>query len=811
MLDRRRFLQSLMAGAATIAFRPQQAFGGLPRATVSYFALHPFIEAHPTAVFVMRTNVDVKTNSAAVKQAGWDFGSSVFLPSATPGIPLTHRVVVKPNIVMMPVPGPPYMGIVTDCYFVEGVIESLKQLGVPGNQFYIREANYPEHFENSGYLDMAARTGADIRALSAPIGEISESDIQWVDVPNGKWFKRIPFLWPVNAPDTWLLNIAKFKSHTMGMSLCAKNLQGANAFPYIRHCTVHGVDMGLEPGHVWEGAPEQILADYERHRAAGIPRWDRPGKDGGLLMETWATRCLDNNSVTPAGLHIIEGIYGREGPFLAGPAPDGSAIDHLTNLIIFGKNPFHVDLIGHWLAGHEPGNFGLFHLAIERGLASILNPYEVPLYEWKAGIGAVFAAPESFPRYALRTPYLRRDYDGQEEPEWHLVNEPYVYSKTTTKNIAVGTGWNLVSLPVRTGNSQLSNLLPAAASMAFSFEQEYHSEAELTPGRGYWVKFDAVGAFPVTGSPVVPQTVTVNKGWNLIGPFDTDVPVASVVTLPGGILDSAFFGYSGGYHAATTLESGKGYWVKADQGGDLRFVNWSGKTIAAHNRDMKGWTNIEVVDALGRRSVLSLADPAELPRQRELPPIPPGGTFDIRFRNNCYVEARGDTHELVVSSARFPVTVTATCLNGMTLRLVDKIGAGLVNADLEEGQPVVIAKDAGNLLLSGGDEIPAAYELFQNHPNPFNAQTVIRYAVPCLSIVSLVVFNALGETVADLVHETQKAGTHNVRFDATPLPSGMYFLRLVAGPSDQTDARNAFNRNGGSDRFVSTIRMILVK
>jgi hypothetical protein len=87
-----------------------------------------------------------------------------------------------------------------------------------------------------------------------------------------------------------------------------------------------------------------------------------------------------------------------------------------------------VDIIGHWLAGHEPGNFGLFHLALERGLSTRLNPRNIPLYEWKDG-QAVLTPLDTFERTPLKTYYLQRDYNGQKEPYWHLVNEPFDYTR----------------------------------------------------------------------------------------------------------------------------------------------------------------------------------------------------------------------------------------------------------------------------------------------------------------------------------------------------------------------------------------------
>jgi uncharacterized protein (DUF362 family) len=426
MVDRRYFLKSLAAGGAAVALNPAELFASQRGLASPYFGVHSFVESHPDAVFIMRTNVDVKTNATAIIQAGLTFGSSVFVPMTTPGIPTSNRIAIKPNIVYMPSSDVQYMGIVTDPHFVEGVIQSLKLLGFAGSQFYLREVNYPDMFANSGYTQMAARTGADLRAMDQPVGTIPESDLQWVDVPNGKWFKRIPYLWPVNAPNTWLLNISKFKTHSMGMTLCAKNLQGTIAQPYVVHCTPYNETWNLNADHVQPNAKAQILADYERHVSMGIPRWDRPGEaDGGLRMECWAARCIDNNSVTHPGLHIIEGVYGREGPFEEGPGPSGEGLDHMTNMIIFGKNPFHVDNVGLWLGGHDPRNFGLIHIAFERGMSTIWNPQDIPLYEWHADGSAVATSLGNFTRANLRTQYLRRDYDGQTENEWHLVNEPY--------------------------------------------------------------------------------------------------------------------------------------------------------------------------------------------------------------------------------------------------------------------------------------------------------------------------------------------------------------------------------------------------
>ena len=76
---------------------------------------------------------------------------------------------------------------------------------------------------------------------------------------------------------------------------------------------------------------------------------------------------------------------------------------------------------------------------------------------------------------------------------------------------------------------------------------------------------------------------------------------------------------------------------------------------------------------------------------------------------------------------------------------------------------------------------PAKFELAQNYPNPFNPATTIKFTLPEASMVTLKVFNTLGEVVAVLIDEMMESGTHEVNFDASGFNSGMYFYRIEAG------------------------------
>jgi hypothetical protein len=82
--------------------------------------------------------------------------------------------------------------------------------------------------------------------------------------------------------------------------------------------------------------------------------------------------------------------------------------------------------------------------------------------------------------------------------------------------------------------------------------------------------------------------------------------------------------------------------------------------------------------------------------------------------------------------------------------------------------------------------MPAAFALEQNYPNPFNPATVIRYQIPALSPVKLVVYDLLGREVSVLVNERKAAGSYGVSFDAAGLSSGVYFCRMEAGSFRET-------------------------
>ena len=91
------------------------------------------------------------------------------------------------------------------------------------------------------------------------------------------------------------------------------------------------------------------------------------------------------------------------------------------------------------------------------------------------------------------------------------------------------------------------------------------------------------------------------------------------------------------------------------------------------------------------------------------------------------------------------------------------------------------------------EEKPKTFALYQNYPNPFNPTTTLRYSLAGDSYVRLKVYNTLGQEVASLVNQEERAGEYSVPFDASRLASGVYFYKLVAGS------------------FIDTKRMVILK
>jgi len=132
------------------------------------------------------------------------------------------------------------------------------------------------------------------------------------------------------------------------------------------------------------------------------------------------------------------------------------------------------------------------------------------------------------------------------------------------------------------------------------------------------------------------------------------------------------------------------------------------------------------------------------------------------------IQSSGTSHDLNDVSFVDATTGTAVGTGGLILRTT----TGGVTW-VEENRPV-------------DGELPQDFTLHQNYPNPFNPSTTIEFGLPHAGVVTLKVYNVLGREVANLVEGNHPAGTFKATWDASGLPSGVYFYRLTVGEYVQT-------------------------
>lgn len=202
--------------------------------------------------------------------------------------------------------------------------------------------------------------------------------------------------------------------------------------------------------------------------------------------------------------------------------------------------------------------------------------------------------------------------------------------------------------------------------------------------------------------------------------------------------------------------------------------------------------------------------------ENELPPLPPSGIFDARFTGNGltppvpignglkndYREGSsnyfGEKKHRIKYQTGSGSVIIISCWNlpsDISIRIQDVISGNLIDTTITGSGSYLITNTLGfsslyltvhySFLTSVGSNIledgnPDNLLLQQNYPNPFNPDTKIKYYLPEESNVKLSVYNSSGHLVKILIDSYIPAGYHEQNFNASDLPSGVYYYKIQA-------------------------------
>ncbi len=381
--------------------------------------------------------------------------------------------------------------------------------------------------------------------------------------------------------------------------------------------------------------------------------------------------------------------------------------------------------------------------------------------------------------------------------------------------------WNLISVPVKRDDYDKTALFPSAVSDAFAYNGMYEICDTLTNGAGYWLKFEGDQPISISGAQRDNDTIEVNAGWNLIGSLSDDIGITSVIPL-GTTIESYFFIYKNGYEVADSVKVGSGLWIKVSNPGGLVMSAAGAENNFSRNASselgaMEVLNNIRVTDEASNSRILYFG---RKPNQEfstglyELPPAPPAGSFDARFTDNRFLATFEELGKNIsefpinIQTAHWPVTLSWEVETNHVMKyILEYTSKGrLKKIDLAGNRDKITLSEAEGSSVKIkviSVTLPKDYTIEQNYPNPFNPSTKIQFGLPVASVVSLKIFNILGQEVATLIdRQMMDAGYGEVEFNGDNLSTGIYFMNFTA---------DGVGQEGNAGHFTSVKKMIYGK
>ena len=457
-----------------------------------------------------------------------------------------------------------------------------------------------------------------------------------------------------------------------------------------------------------------------------------------------------------------------------------------------------------------------------------------------------------------RTQYIYQSWDGSVWVNQDRSLITYVaghYQTSITLNTSYTfddptktTSYQIIGLP-GANNLPIANILsgsPGASGDWRAFWDpgtgaytEYTSSGStfnFTPGKAFWVISknsininQSVNAVPMTSDNT--YSIPVHSEWNLISnPFNKSISWNSIQNLNSTVQPIHFF-QGGSYLTPANFEPYKGYYFFNNTSLTKLIIPYSSsEALPKQNNASIDELEIILTDEGVQKSSINIGVSEQAQEGMDLMDIysPPSqfSEVSINLINNKletdYKLLQKDYRPLTGEGLEFDISV-----KNISDRHIDMIVNGIDNFtdheiylldkslfqmyDLKTTNSFELRNNLTekkySLLIGTTDFInqkqngliPTEFNLFQNYPNPFNPSTIIMFALPKQSNVSLKIYNILGELVFELINnQTFEAGYHEIAFNGSQLASGIYLYKMETFSS-------------GSKQFVETKKMLMIK
>jgi Tol biopolymer transport system component len=388
-----------------------------------------------------------------------------------------------------------------------------------------------------------------------------------------------------------------------------------------------------------------------------------------------------------------------------------------------------------------------------------------------------------------------------------------------THSIVLPQGWNMNSSFVAPRDSTLDTMMvkisPHLVLMKNGGGQIYtplfggiNTIGKWNPRHGYKIYMSAADTVTITGIELHPESTPLQlaQGWNLSAylrnsPMSTDSAMAGIVSSLVIVKDNGGHIYTplyGGINTIGQMKPGQGYQMYLTQASTLSYPANTGPTppsILTKQSVVASTTGVSSpvhytssVSNTGANAIL-FVESSDLKEGDEV-----GVWTEKKMLVGSGVVHQGRAVITIWGDNTITEDIVDGAVDGESLSLTawssgEKEEKSLSISSLQDAltgkqvENVLCYKTDGVWIAQGvkeSKEIPTTFSLSQNYPNPFNPSTTIKYGLPKDVKVTLEVYNILGQRVAMLVDEEQKAGYYEVVFQNANLASGVYFYRIQA-------------------------------